>query len=103
VFPYSARPGTPAADFDNQLDPETITRRAEELRNLSKAQRTLHLEQSIGNVDELLVEQDGRTGYTRGYLRTRLLDETHEPRKRAAIKILSVDKDKDILLARKVK
>jgi len=103
VFPYSVRPGTPAAEFDNHLDPKTIARRAEEFRRLSAYQRGNHLHNSIGNLDELLVEHDGRTGYSRGYLRTRLLDETHEPRKRVAIEILSVDKDKDILFARKTK
>jgi len=39
VFPFSPRPGTPAADLDGQNDPGVIKRRAQELRDLGQRKR----------------------------------------------------------------
>ena len=39
VFPFSVRPGTEASDFEGQLDPGEIKKRAAELRNLGQIKR----------------------------------------------------------------
>ncbi|MEM6761085.1 MAG: tRNA (N(6)-L-threonylcarbamoyladenosine(37)-C(2))-methylthiotransferase MtaB [Pseudomonadota bacterium] len=62
VFPYSPRPGTPAARMP-QVDGATIKARAAELRALGQAQVAKHLNTQIGRVHKVLMEQAnmGRT------------------------------------------
>lgn len=55
VFPYSPRPGTPAAEME-QLHTETITARAEELRGISKQSRRVFREGMLGTEQTVLVE-----------------------------------------------
>ncbi len=55
VFPYSPRPGTPAAEMQ-QLHTETITGRAEELRRISTSSRNSFRESMIGTTQTILVE-----------------------------------------------
>ena len=56
-FPYSAEPGTPAAEMDNQVDRElTMTR----LRRLTAIQEEVTVDANaawLGNTDEVLVDQ----------------------------------------------
>jgi len=100
VFPYSPRPGTPAASLPDRVAPETIKRRAEELRRIGREIKREHLLRAIGKKDELLVEQDGQTGYTRAYLRARLENERAVARKVVAVTITGLDEDSSILQAR---
>lgn len=62
VFPYSARPGTPAARMP-QLDGRTIRDRAARLRAAGEQQRARHLADQIGKDHRVLVESTrmGRT------------------------------------------
>ena len=39
IFPFSARPGTPAATLDGRVDPREVKKRATELRNLGQTKR----------------------------------------------------------------
>ena len=73
VFPYSERPNTPAASYQNKVNPKIISTRAATLQALS---HSLHLEfyrQNIGRTDEVLFEatrKDGMiTGFTRNYIK----------------------------------
>ena len=100
VFPYSPRPGTPAAQFPDQVDRETIKRRAEALRSAGRKQKLHHLRSVIGEKDELLVEQDGQTGYTRAYLRARLETGHVPPRSRVAVVLTGLDEETGTLHAR---
>lgn len=100
VFPYSPRPGTPAAQFPNQVDRETIKRRAEALRSAGRKQKLHHQRSVAGEKDELLVEQDGQTGYTRAYLRARLETGHAPPRSRVAVTITGLDEETGTLHAR---
>lgn len=100
VFPYSPRPGTPAAQFPDQVDRETIKRRAEALRSAGRAQKVSHQRSVIGEKDELLVEQDGQTGYTRAYLRARLETGRAQPRSRVTVTITGLDEETGTLHAR---
>ncbi len=58
VFPYSARPGTPAAKIPGLPGPE-IRARAARLRALGEARLGAHLDRQIGQAADLLLEADG--------------------------------------------
>jgi threonylcarbamoyladenosine tRNA methylthiotransferase MtaB len=62
VFPYSPRPGTPAARMP-QVQGGAIKNRARRLRALGNQQRTDHLERQVGHSHRILMESDtmGRT------------------------------------------
>ena len=62
VFPYSPRPGTPAARMP-QVDGTAIKSRAARLRAAGAAQVARHLTQSVGQTREVLMESPrmGRT------------------------------------------
>ena len=75
IFPYSPRPGTPAAKMP-QVDGKTIKARARRLREKGEAQLSAHLEKTVGNAASILVErllEDGtRLGRTEQFTLTRL-------------------------------
>jgi threonylcarbamoyladenosine tRNA methylthiotransferase MtaB len=58
VFPFSARPGTPAARMP-QLAPGVVKRRAASLRDKADRARAAFLDREIGSVRTLLVENGG--------------------------------------------
>jgi threonylcarbamoyladenosine tRNA methylthiotransferase MtaB len=70
VFPYSARPGTPAARMP-QLDPATIKTRAAQLRAALADVRARWLTSLVGQPQEVLAERDG-TGHAPNFARVRL-------------------------------
>jgi len=59
VFPYSERPGTPAARIPNQVPKPVRKERAARLRALGVARETEFLASRIGKVEEVLVESGG--------------------------------------------
>jgi len=63
VFPFSPRPGTPAARMP-QLDRRLVKERAARLRAAGEAAYQRRLRQEIGSTGEVLVESDatGRSG-----------------------------------------
>lgn len=70
IFPYSPRPGTPAARMP-QVDPATIRQRAAELRELVTKVRARWLESLVGTRLEVLAERDG-TGHAENFARVAL-------------------------------
>ena len=70
VFPYSPRPGTPAARMP-QLAPPTIRARAAELRAEVAAVRETWLQGLIGTEQSVLAEADG-TGHAGNFARVAL-------------------------------
>jgi threonylcarbamoyladenosine tRNA methylthiotransferase MtaB len=58
VFPYSPRPGTPAARMP-QLDRATIRRRAADLRARAAARRAAWLATLVGTTQAVLAERGG--------------------------------------------
>lgn len=70
VFPYSPRPGTPAARMP-QLPQGVVKHRAAELRAAVAATRAAWLEALLGQSFPVLAERDG-TGYAPNYARFRL-------------------------------
>lgn len=70
VFPYSIRPGTPAARMP-QIDRPTIKARAAQLRQAVSEQRRLWLNSLIGRPLEVLAEKDG-TGHAQNFAPVRI-------------------------------
>jgi threonylcarbamoyladenosine tRNA methylthiotransferase MtaB len=70
IFPYSPRPGTPAARMP-QLEKALIKQRAAELRGLVGDIRADWLASHVGKVVSVLAEKDG-SGYAEDYARVAL-------------------------------
>ncbi len=68
VFPYSERPGTPAATMDGSLPPPLRRARARELEKLAQAKRLAFAESFLGQPVEVCIESDN-TGWTAEYLK----------------------------------
>ncbi len=102
VFPYSPRPGTIAAQMTPQIDFETIHNRASRLREEGRRRKRAHLQSAVGSIAEVLVEENGRNGYTRNYLRVQLT-EPAPPRHRTKVRLLEIQADEDIVLAEGLK
>jgi threonylcarbamoyladenosine tRNA methylthiotransferase MtaB len=62
VFPFSPRPGTPAARMP-QLPAETVKARAARLRQTAEARRLRWLDSLIGSTQPALIEKGGK-GHT---------------------------------------
>jgi threonylcarbamoyladenosine tRNA methylthiotransferase MtaB len=56
VFPYSPRPGTPAAGYRPQLQPELIKKRAGELRTLGRKKRAAFYASCVGRTFQVLCQ-----------------------------------------------
>ena len=73
IFPYSIRPGTPAATFNGQLSETKKKRRVERLSALCKELHQSFYERHINYYDTVLFEstrKEGKMfGYTRNYLK----------------------------------
>lgn len=72
VFPYSSRPGTPAADFDEQLTEAQKADRVHRLQQVAGAVRSEEIDKLLGSTDTVLLEKPLSnnlfTGYTRLYV-----------------------------------
>ena len=73
VFPFSPRPGTPAARMP-QLPRETVRERARRLREAGTCALARFLDSEIGRTRDILVESDG-TGRTPHYASVRFAGE----------------------------
>ena len=69
VFPYSRRPGTPAAAMPGQVPEAEKKRRAERLRRVGSAKRQAFAERFIGTPLAVLIEgrKDKSTGFPVGF------------------------------------
>lgn len=70
IFPYSPRPGTPAARMP-LVEPAVVKTRAAELREAVAAERNRWLAGLVGQNLEVLAERDG-TGHAANFARVRL-------------------------------
>ena len=61
VFPFSARPGTPAALYADKVAPAVIKKRCEKMRRLGQIKRIHFYRQFIGKEAEILVESTRHT------------------------------------------
>ncbi len=67
VFPYSRRPGTPAADMPGQVAEETKAERVSVLENLCCKLHSEFLENNRGVHEKVLFESANRSGYMEGF------------------------------------
>jgi threonylcarbamoyladenosine tRNA methylthiotransferase MtaB len=56
VFPFSTRPGTPAADYPDKISPEVVKQRCERIRMLGDSKKVDFYTQFIGQKLDVLVE-----------------------------------------------
>lgn len=68
VFPYSRRPGTPAARMTDQVPTGVIKARAAELRELGERKTTAFARRFVGRELEVVVLGSGRKGLSAHYL-----------------------------------
>ncbi len=68
VFPFSARPGTPAARYPDKIPPDVIKERCEKMRCLGQIKRLQFYRSFIGKEVEILVEstRHAATGLLKG-------------------------------------
>ena len=62
IFPYSARPGTPAAERPDQVDGRRIHERVREMKSLIAARRGRFLHEQIGHTLSVVVLHKARNG-----------------------------------------
>lgn len=72
VFPYSERPGTPAATMDGALPRAIRLARARDLEDVGRRQRLDFARSFVGTTVEVCVERGGLRGWTGEYLPCRL-------------------------------
>lgn len=92
VFPYSERPGTPAATMDGTLPRTVRLTRARELEVLGRRQRTAFAQSFVGQEVEVCVERGGDHGWTAEYLPCRLVSPAPR-RSLVSVHIASCDAD----------
>ena len=68
VFPYSERPGTPAAEFPDSIPVTTRRNRANELEEAGRRNRAVFAQKLIGHDVVVCIEKDGK-GWTDEYMR----------------------------------
>jgi threonylcarbamoyladenosine tRNA methylthiotransferase MtaB len=66
VFPYSKRPGTPAAGFPDQIPGDVSRERAERLRLLAVEKHRSFAESFVGEELEVVVESGKKEGFLKG-------------------------------------
>lgn len=97
VFPYSERPGTPAATMDGALPRAVRLARARDLESLGRARRAAFAQSFLGRAVEVCVERGGLHGWTAEYLPCKLKG----PAERRSLVPVVVDRvDGDTLFAR---
>lgn len=67
VFPYSRRPGTLAANMENQISKALKAQRVKKVIEISKKSAKLVLESFLGKEFEVLYETKDENGYFEGY------------------------------------
>lgn len=93
IFEYSVRPGTPAAEFDNQVEPYVKKMRAKILSDITAESRADFLRSQIGTTAELIPEDNSTgqlIGHSRNYTPVRL---SGSPGGILTAKITSADSD----------
>lgn len=96
IFPYSVRPGTPAAKMPNQIVKSEKEKRVSRMSDATEKIRKKYLESQIGKTLEILVEEyhDGfLQGYTKNYTPVRIFCNCSTVHGIIRAKITTVDGD----------
>lgn len=89
VFPFSPRPGTPAARMP-RVSPDIAKARAATLRTAINARKATWLASLVGTTQDVLVELDGRSGHAPNFA-TVALDMPAAPRAIVPVRIMHSD------------
>lgn len=97
VFTYSERPNTPAAEFENRVEPRIRFERNRKLRLLSKKKKTNFFSKFLNKYVQVLFESNHEDGYiygfTRNYIRVRAEYSENLVNKIVPVQIISIDDD----------
>ncbi|MEK9742995.1 MAG: tRNA (N(6)-L-threonylcarbamoyladenosine(37)-C(2))-methylthiotransferase MtaB [Gammaproteobacteria bacterium] len=98
IFPFSPRPGTPAAKIPRQIPKAERKRRAADLRSLGKVLRARALGDQIGSTHKVLIERGhasmkggGYNGRLPNYMPVRFSEASPRLGERARSRIIGVD------------
>ena len=100
VFRFSRRPGTSAADMEDQVHPETISRRSEILRDLADIKKADFSRNLVGTVRGAVVEAEGdipgwRQATTDNYVTVLVPEEATGPSAAGSLVQVGIDEYKD--------
>ena len=91
IFPYSRRPGTPAATMKNQVQDSVKTERTRRLEELCRRLHSEFTRAQIGREEEVLFESSDKNGYmfgyTRNYVRVKALCDTSKMGKLVRVRL----------------
>jgi threonylcarbamoyladenosine tRNA methylthiotransferase MtaB len=100
IFPFSERPGTPAVDMPNKVQPRIATERVERLEELSNRLHKAFAERYLGTVREVLFESTDHSGlmygYTDNYLRVSAPYDTSRINTICSVRLESLDEEGNI-------
>ena len=100
IFPFSERPGTPAVDMPNKVQPRIATERVERLEELSNRLHKAFAERYLGTVREVLFESTDHSGlmygYTDNYLRVSAPYDTSRINTICSVRLERLDKEGNI-------
>lgn len=97
VFPYSERPGTPAATMDGALPRAVRLARARTLEQRGQALRRAFARSFLGETVEVCIERGGDHGWTAEYLPCRLREGTAPRRSLVPLRVVDVTSDGTLL------
>ena len=97
VFPYSPRPGTPAAAQPGQVEKTVVRERANELRAFSQTRRYAFVEHQVGQVLSAVTLQEtsasGCLALTTNYLNVSIPATNFRPNQLIDLRVLHMNKD----------
>jgi threonylcarbamoyladenosine tRNA methylthiotransferase MtaB len=100
IFPFSLRPGTPAVDMPNKIQPRISTERVSRLEELSHRLHKAFAQRYLGTEREVLFESTDRSGmmygYTDNYLRVKCKYDTSRINQICRVKLLELEGNGDI-------
>ena len=103
LFKYSRRRGTPAAEFENQIDPKIKNERLKVLEEVSKKAQNKIYSKQIGRLEEVLVEkfEDGKNyGYSKNYSHVKII--SNENLEGKIVSVIIEDTISDTLITSKI-
>ena len=98
AFPFSPRPGTPAARMP-QNDINIIKQRSKILRNVAQERKKMHLTNLVGNTVEVFMERQNK-GHTNQFAPIQLIEK--ELKHSQTIKALVIDSDENFAYAKAI-
>ncbi|MFR9523128.1 MAG: tRNA (N(6)-L-threonylcarbamoyladenosine(37)-C(2))-methylthiotransferase MtaB [Rikenellaceae bacterium] len=101
IFPFSVRPGTPAAEMEGKIAPQVISERVDRLDALNQRLHREFCQAAIGTTQSVLFESTIRGGmmfgFTSTYRRVKVLYQKERINTICSVKIESIDESNDLI------